>query len=69
MNRKVNLEEIAWDTMERYGFNPEYPKSVLREVNSIEGEITVDDVPGARDLRKLMWSSIDNYDSMDLDQI
>jgi len=69
MNRKVNLEEIAWNTMERYGFNPAYPKSVIREVNSIEGEITADDVPDARDLRKLMWSSIDNYDSMDLDQI
>ncbi|MBN1432559.1 MAG: RNB domain-containing ribonuclease [Methanomicrobiaceae archaeon] len=68
-NRNVDLENIAFNTMDKYGFNPVYPKQVIQEVNSIKGEITPADVPGAKDLRKLMWSSIDNYDSMDLDQI
>lgn len=69
MNRKVDLEAIARDTMERYGFNPVFPKEVIREVNSVEEKAAGAPVPGTKDLRRLMWSSIDNVDSMDLDQI
>jgi ribonuclease R len=71
MSRRVNLEAIAYETMERYGFNPFYPATVIRETDSIKKDACENDVnsPGIKDLRRLMWSSIDNYDSMDLDQI
>lgn len=68
-DRKVDLEAVAWDTLDKYGFRPRYPKSVLKEVESIENHPAAENIAGIADLRKLMWSSIDNYDSMDLDQI
>lgn len=66
---KVDLKAIAWDAMKKYGFEPKFPKSVILEVNAINAEIPPDDQGDVRDLRTLLWSSIDNYDSMDLDQI
>ncbi|KAF1077515.1 RNB domain-containing ribonuclease [Methanogenium sp. MK-MG] len=70
MNRRhyVDLVAIALDAMERFGFYPEFPRSVLREVNVIKPRFR-EERENARDLRSLLWSSIDNYDSMDLDQI
>ena len=70
MNRSqhVDLESIAWDTMEKFGFTPEFPKSVLNEVNTLQ-PASWEEQTNSRDLRSLLWSSIDNYDSMDLDQI
>ncbi len=70
MNKRqqVDLAAIACDTMERFGFNPEFPQSVLREVNSIKPAVWEEE-EDVRDLRSLLWSSIDNWDSMDLDQI
>ena len=60
---------IAWHAMEKYGFIAEFPKPVMQEVSTLT-EMTFlfgEEVP--RDLRSLLWSSIDNYDSQDLDQI
>lgn len=70
MNKRqeVDLVAIALDTMERFNFNPEFPRSVLKEVNAITPELQEDE-EDTRDLRSLLWSSIDNFDSMDLDQI
>lgn len=65
----VDLEGIAWMAMEQYGFFPEFPRPVVREVGALPAE-TFPDSPGdSRDLRSLLWSSIDNHDSRDLDQI
>ncbi|NYT08241.1 MAG: RNB domain-containing ribonuclease, partial [Methanomicrobiales archaeon] len=65
----VDLDAIADETMERYGFEPRFPEGVLREVAAIdEGEVLRGDEQ-VRDLRDLLWSSIDNVDSQDLDQI
>ena len=62
----VDLEAIAWAAMEQYGFIPTFPPSVVREV----GALVVDTIPEPlEDLRSLLWSSIDNHDSQDLDQI
>ena len=68
-HRTVDLKAIAWDAMLKYGFEPRFPEPVVREVNALNpGEI-----PSlgkeARDLRALLWSSIDNIDSEDLDQL
>ena len=66
--QEVDLVAIARDAMERFNFNPEFPRAVIREVNAITEDFQ-DDEKGTRDLRSLLWSSIDNFDSMDLDQI
>lgn len=62
----VDLKGIAEKTMRDYGFIPHFPKKVLREVEGLAPEILSGD---ATDLRDLPWSSIDNPDSLDLDQL
>lgn len=67
-HQQVDLVAIAWGAMDRFGFNPEFPKSVLREVSAMKPALW-ETGTGIRDLRSLLWSSIDNVDSLDLDQI
>lgn len=67
--RFIDLKAIAWDAMRQYGFEPGFPKSVIREVESIREEAPGESGEETRDLRALLWSSIDNVDSMDLDQL
>lgn len=67
---KIDLHAIARGTMERYGFLPSFPKRVTEEVNAVkEAEILSRSRKHVKDLRDLLWSSIDNADSLDLDQI
>jgi len=67
--RRIDLIAIAHEAMERYGFEPEFPKAVIREVSAM-GEDTIQHRNrDMRDLRHLLWSSIDNFDSEDLDQV
>src|SRR5271154_1478261 len=57
----------ARSEMIRRGFQPDFPAQVMAEVNAVRAT-----APGAnacRDLRGLLWSSIDNRASRDLDQI
>ena len=66
----INLNAIAWDTMIRYGFEPGFSGPVLQEVNAITEEAVISrSAAGVRDLTGLLWSSIDNEDSLDLDQL
>jgi len=65
----VDLRTIAWHAMEKYGFSPLFPQPVIEEVSALHEKTFSDDQHDARDLRSLLWSSIDNHDSMDLDQI
>jgi ribonuclease R len=60
---------IAWDAMKKYGFLPQFENAVMREVSEIDGDNRGLPRNGAADLRALLWSSIDNFDSMDLDQM
>ncbi|MEI7855891.1 MAG: RNB domain-containing ribonuclease [Methanomicrobiales archaeon] len=55
--------------MQKYGFKPEYPKAVIREVNAIHPDTSEATGKNGQDLRALLWSSIDNHDSQDLDQM
>ena len=64
-----DLRAAASAAMRQNGFIPEFPPAVLREVGSIEELDRRDPVTGTRDLRSLPWSSIDNRESRDLDQI
>ncbi|RXE55585.1 ribonuclease II [Methanoculleus taiwanensis] len=65
----IDLGAIAWAAMEKYGFVPKIPPSVIREVNTLHTGVFTDSGEAIRDLRSLLWSSIDNHDSMDLDQL
>lgn len=65
----VDLNAIAWAAMDQYGFIPGFPPSVLREVGALAAKVFPDTLDDPRDLRSLLWSSIDNHDSRDLDQI
>ena len=51
------------------GFEPEFSAAVMREVRSLD-DPSDDPLPsGCSDLRALPWSSVDNRESRDLDQI
>ncbi len=55
--------------MLKNGFEPEFSPEVMAEVRSLD-DPSDDSLPtGVRDLRGLPWSSIDNRESKDLDQI
>ncbi len=69
MTRDVDLKAIAVQAMERYGFFPGFSRAVLDEVATLTQKTLQDDAREVRDLRGVLWSSIDNWDSMDLDQV
>src|ERR1019366_1792773 len=64
-----NLVAAAHSTMIEHGFQPDFPKGTDTELSAIQAHPEAPAVPGAQDLRKLLWSSIDNDTSKDLDQI
>jgi len=51
------------------GFEPEFSSAVMREMRSLGDPSDNPRPPGVRDLRALHWSSVDNRESRDLDQI
>jgi len=60
------LQRIAHEAMRERGLVPEFPPSVLAEADALRHPATDEAV---RDLRGLLWASIDNDDSRDLDQL
>ncbi|WP_174874430.1 RNB domain-containing ribonuclease [Vogesella oryzae] len=67
-NHRVNLATIASWAMFSRGLAPEFPPAVNKQLNQIKGPARADD-SSIRDLSGLMWCSIDNDDSRDLDQL
>jgi exoribonuclease II len=63
------LRSAAVAAMVQNGFEPEFSPAVMLEVRSLENPSDDPVPPGVRDLRSLPWSSIDNRESRDLDQI
>jgi exoribonuclease-2 len=63
-----NLQTIARETMLEQGFSPDLPAAVKAELKLVNEEKVLANSP-ARDLRELLWSSIDNLTSRDLDQV
>ena len=63
------LTQRALQTMLENGFEPEFPAAVWDQIKSIQtaGEPTLDGP--MKDMRELLWSSIDNASSRDLDQV
>ena len=62
-----DLKARARQAMFDYGFQPDLPADALREARASAAGPAGGD--GLRDLRDVAWSSIDNPDSQDLDQI
>src|ERR1700733_6589038 len=67
-NSKHSLAAIAHDVMLRRGLLPDFSDAVLRELNAIPGPATAHD-SSIKDMGDLLWCSIDNDDSRDLDQL
>jgi len=64
---RSSLSAIARRAMIERGLEPDFSPAVRREVASLGGPAAASD--GFRDLRDLLWASIDNDDSRDLDQL
>ena len=62
------LRAIAHDAMLQRGLLPDFSDAVLREAKDIPGPAVASD-RSIRDLGHLLWCSIDNDDSRDLDQL
>src|SRR6185503_4748999 len=60
------LQEIAREAMRDRGFEPDFSGAAEAQVAALPGPAAPD---GRRDLRDLIWCSIDNDDSRDLDQL
>ena len=66
---QVDLQSAARQVMEEHGFQPDFPPQVNQQLSQILSNSNVHPAPGFRDLRSLLWSSIDNDTSRDLDQV
>jgi exoribonuclease-2 len=67
MHRSM-LQRIARKAMLEKGLMPDFSPQAIAELNGINGAVTK--IEGeAKDLRTLLWCSIDNDDSLDLDQL
>jgi len=67
-HQHVDLARIARETMLKEGFHPDIPADVHQQALEID-ESAIIGKSTVRDLRKILWSSIDNATSRDLDQI
>jgi exoribonuclease-2 len=65
----VNLQAAAHQEMLDHGFHPDFSPQVRAQIQSIRTAKPVAPGPAVKDLRNLLWSSIDNDTSRDLDQI
>jgi exoribonuclease II len=67
-NHRIDLAQIAKQAMIDRGLEPEFSPAVEQEMARITSPAH-ESSPDIRDLTKLLWCSIDNDDSRDLDQL
>ena len=67
-NAPIDLRARAHQAMLDAGFHPDFPPEIFREIQALKQPAPT--ISGnVRDLRSLLWSSIDNDSSRDLDQV
>ncbi len=66
---EVDLKAIARMAMAQYGFVSVFPPKVLAKADDARADMPMLEENKVQDLRHLLWSSLDNFDTMDLDQI
>jgi VacB/RNase II family 3'-5' exoribonuclease len=64
---RSTLQRIAQRVMQERGLEPDFSPDAMAELEAIHGPAPAS--AGTRDLRSLLWCSIDNDDSRDLDQL
>src|ERR1700752_2045932 len=65
----LDLQATAKEIMQQYGFEPDFPAPVATQLANRGQQPQASPSRDVRDLRNLLWSSIDNDTSRDLDQI
>jgi VacB/RNase II family 3'-5' exoribonuclease len=65
----LDLQATAKEIMQQYGFEPDFPAPVATQLANLGQQPQVSPSRDVRDMRNLLWSSIDNDTSRDLDQI
>ena len=65
MEREFNLADRARRALQEAGFQPDFPAKAASEARAAERS----KLPPVMDLSHLLWSSIDNEESRDLDQL
>ena len=66
--RKGILERIAYRVMKERGFLPDFSRNALDELEKMQ-QVDWGAASSMKDLGQLLWASIDNDDSLDLDQL
>jgi exoribonuclease-2 len=65
----LDLQATAKEIMQQYGFEPDFPAPVATQLANLGQQPQGSPFRDVRDMRNLLWSSIDNDTSRDLDQI
>jgi ribonuclease R len=71
-NHRAILQGIAHRVMLQRGLLPDFSTEALTQVLRLQASAEsgpADRLPGVRDMQSLLWASIDNDDSRDLDQL
>ena len=68
MTERDHLRQIARNAMRARGLEPDMPRAALAEADAVQRAPSASEEP-TRDLRGLLWCSIDNDESRDLDQL
>jgi VacB/RNase II family 3'-5' exoribonuclease len=68
-SNSLDLFAIAHQSMIEAGFLPDFSAAVRREMDSLARNPPDLSASGVRDLRELLWSSIDDSKTRDLDQV
>jgi exoribonuclease-2 len=68
INHRMILQNVARRAMTERGLVTDFPLSVLEEIKNLSAPVNIT-TPKTWDLRDLLWCSVDNADSLDLDQL
>jgi VacB/RNase II family 3'-5' exoribonuclease len=68
-NHPFDLQAAARQSMIEHGFTPDFPADATQQAASVANGLPATGSGHVEDLRQLLWSSIDNDTSRDLDQI